>query len=103
VYQIAGTTRESEWSRYEGAISRTVESVRPLRADDRRRIHEARLRVAAAQRGETLKTLLERVGSAWSPERAAAANGIATHAALQPGQTLKVARWEDYVPTESPR
>jgi len=103
IYQIAGTTLEGNWSRHQDAISRTVESIRPLGPADRRRVHEARLRIVEAQRGETLAALLERVGSAWSPERAAAANGIAANAALQPGQALKVACFEIYAPTQSPR
>jgi predicted Zn-dependent protease len=98
IYQIAGTTRESDWSRYQDSISRTVGSVRPLGPADRKRVREARLRVVDAKRGETLAALLERSGSAWSPERAAAANGIAANAALQSGQPVKVARWEPYAP-----
>jgi len=98
VYQIAGTTREGDWSRYADALTATVGSVRPLSAADRDRVREARLHIVDAKRGESLDALLARSDSAWSPERAAAANGLAANAALQPGQSVKVARWEPYTP-----
>jgi predicted Zn-dependent protease len=49
IYQIAGTTHEGDWSRYQDAISRMVGSVRPLDAADRKRVREARLRVVDAR------------------------------------------------------
>ena len=100
IYQISGTTLEGDWSRYQEPISQTVGSVRPLGAADRKRVREARLRVVEAKRGETLAALLDRTGNAWSPQRAAAANGIAVDAALQSEQTVKVARWEPYAPAK---
>ena len=54
--------------------------------------------------GESLADVLKRADSAWSPERAAAANGFTSEQVeLQNGRPLKVARWERYAgkPEES--
>jgi predicted Zn-dependent protease len=101
VYQLSGTTLEEGWSRYRDTLTQVVESIRPLSAADRQRVHEARIRVVTAKPGERLRDVLERVDSAWSPERAAAANAIASaDAALTGGRSVKVARWETYTPAQ---
>jgi hypothetical protein len=48
--------------------------------------------------GESLAQVLARVDSAWSPERTAAANGLAPDQPLRGGQPLKIARREIYAP-----
>jgi predicted Zn-dependent protease len=99
VYQLSGSTLEEEWPRYRDTLTQVVESIRPLSAADRGRVREARIRVVAARSGERLPALLERVDSAWSPERTAAANAIdAADAVLASGRRVKVARWEAYTP-----
>jgi predicted Zn-dependent protease len=99
VFQISGTALEDRWARYRDPLTQFVESIRPLSAADRARVREARIRVVAAQPGERLPDLLRRVDSAWSPERAAAANAIAgADAVLAGGRRLKAARWEAYTP-----
>jgi predicted Zn-dependent protease len=97
VYQVAATTLERDWPHYRDTLAGVTESFRPLARGDHQRVREARIRVVAAQPGEDLPALLERVDSAWSPERAAAFNGFASeHAELGAGQPVKVARWEVY-------
>jgi len=97
VYQVSGTTLERDWARYSATIAALVESFRPLTARDRERVREAHLRIVEARTAESLVDLLKRVDSAWSPERAAAANGFASGAVvLHRGQPVKVARWEVY-------
>jgi len=97
VYQISGTALERDWPRYAEAIGELVQSFRPLDAGDRKRVREAHLRIVDARAGESLVDLLKRSDSPWSPERAAAANGLASgEAELQNGRPVKVARWERY-------
>jgi len=95
VYQLSGTALANDWARYSGALTQFVASFTPLTAADCRRVREAHIRVVIAKPGERLSDLLARSDSAWSPERAAAANAIAApNDALQSGRAVKVARWE---------
>jgi predicted Zn-dependent protease len=96
VYQISGTTREADWPRYRDALGELVASFRGLERRDHAHVREARLRVVDAHPREALAHLLVRVHSAWTPERAAASNGLAPDDALSAGRPLKVARWEIY-------
>jgi len=97
VYQIAATCLAKDWERYRAPFDEVVASFRPLRDGDRQRVREARVRIVAAKSGESLAALVERSGSAWSVERAAAANAIASpETALRSGAPVKVARWEVY-------
>jgi predicted Zn-dependent protease len=103
VYQLSGTALERDWPRYAGAIKNLVGSFRPLEADDRKRVREAHLRVVDARAGEHLADLLKRTDSAWSPERAAAANGFTSEEVeLSNGRPLKIAHWERYAGKPEP-
>jgi predicted Zn-dependent protease len=95
VYQVSGTALEKDWPRYGPALTRVVESFRPLTTADCERVREARIRVVTAHAGERLSELLARSDSAWPADRAAAANGLpSSEDALADGRPVKVARWE---------
>jgi predicted Zn-dependent protease len=94
VFQIAAGTLEQDWPRYRDAIAKLVTSFRPLTPRDRERVRDAHLRVVDAKEGEQIADLLKRVDGPWSPERAAAANGVAVGETLRAGRPVKVARWE---------
>jgi predicted Zn-dependent protease len=97
VYQVAGTSLEKDWPRYREPFEAFVASFRPLTPRDRERIRETRVRIVDAQPGETLAKLIARSGSAWSVERAAAANAVpSAEASLGSGDPVKVVRWETY-------
>jgi predicted Zn-dependent protease len=97
VYQVAGTSLEKDWPRYREPFEAFVASFRPLTPRDRERVREARVRIVDAKPGETLAKLVARSGSAWSVERAAAANAVpSVDATLGSGDPVKVARWETY-------
>ena len=56
-----------------------------------------RLRLAAAQPGESLEALSGRVGNVWSADLAALVNDLPRQAPLVGGQLLKIAKSEPYV------
>jgi predicted Zn-dependent protease len=77
-------------------------SFRPLVPADRAEVRVRRLRLATARAGESLSELSSRTGNDWDAQRTAIANGLFADARLAEGQLLKIARVEDYVPSEAP-
>ncbi len=67
-------------------------SFRPLTRKERSSIHELRLRVVKARRGETLRTLGRRTKNAWSVAETAVANGLPEGGKLPAGRRVKVTR-----------
>jgi predicted Zn-dependent protease len=63
---------------------------------DTAQIRESHLRVATARAGERLADVARRVGSIWSANEIAVANGLAADARLAAGQLIKVAIPEPY-------
>jgi predicted Zn-dependent protease len=98
VYRIASVSPASEFSRHRDTFRDVAQSFRPLRAADRAKIREDRLRVRQGRTGESLKTFLERTSGTWSPEEAAIANGLGDDARLEGGQLLKVPISQTYTP-----
>jgi predicted Zn-dependent protease len=90
VYRIASVSPASEFARHRNTFLGVAESFRPLRAEDRARIREDRLRVRPSRQGESLETFLERTNGTWSPEETAIANGLGDDVRLDGGQLLKV-------------
>ena len=90
VYRIASVSPAPEFARYRDTFRNVAQSFRPLRAADRARIREDRLRVRAGRKGETLEAFVERTGGSWSPEESAIANGLGDDTHLEGGQLLKV-------------
>jgi predicted Zn-dependent protease len=98
VYRIASVSPGSEFARHRDSFLGVAESFRPLRAEDRARIREERLRVRSARKGESLAAFVERTGGTRSPEETAIANGLDADARLGHGQLLKVPISQRYTP-----
>ncbi len=96
VYSVVGQCAERNAGRYAPIFLRTAESFRALRSSQRDPIRESRLRVRAAQAGETPAALAKRTGSSWSAARLAVANGVGEGVALESGRPVKVAVPERY-------
>jgi len=98
VYRIASVSPASEFGRHRDTFLGVARSFRPLRAEDRARIREDRLRVRPGRKGESLAAFLERTNGTWSPEEAAIANGLGDDVRLDGGQLLKVPISQRYTP-----
>ena len=98
VYRIASVSPTPEFPRHKDAFRSAAQSFRPLRASDRAKIQEDRLRVRQSRAGESLEAFLERTRGTWSPEEAAIANGLGDDARLEGGQLLKVPISQRYTP-----
>jgi predicted Zn-dependent protease len=98
VYRIASVSPASEFSRHRDTFRDVAQSFRPLRAADRAKILEDRLRVRQGRKGESLEAFVERTGGTWSPEETAIANGLGDDARLDGGQLLKVPISQRYTP-----
>ena len=70
--------------------------VRPLEDVGRRVSSTQEADTTIARSGETLRDVLQRTNSAWSPGRAAIANAMETETVLADGQLVKVAREQPY-------
>jgi predicted Zn-dependent protease len=91
VFRMTGMTSESAFQGYEPALSQSALSFRALRRAERNGIREKRLHSVRAKRGETLASLGQRTGSAWSVEQTAVANAISPAARLEAGRLVKIA------------
>jgi hypothetical protein len=60
-------------------------------------VYEDRLRLVAAEPGETLTALNRRSQSQWSAEKTAAANAMKTNEKLSGGESIKVSNKEQYL------
>ncbi len=91
VYRILGISPASRIGVYQPLFDQTVSSFRAMTPADRTQLRETRLRVATARDGERPADIARRMGSAWSPDEIAVANGLAVGARLAAGQPIKVA------------
>ncbi|MEN8184765.1 MAG: hypothetical protein ABFS46_19770, partial [Myxococcota bacterium] len=91
VYRITGASPAGEFETWQPQFMAVAGSVRPLTPGDRQLLVAERLRIREAQAGETLAELVARSTSAWSPERAAIANGLEPEVRLEAGQRVKLA------------
>jgi predicted Zn-dependent protease len=98
VFRITGMSSESAFQGYERALTQTALSFRPLRRAERNGIREKRLRSVRARGGETLASLGQRTGNAWSVEQTAIANAISPGTPLQAGRLVKIAVEVPYRP-----
>lgn len=90
IFRVMGMTPSRDWERHGPTLERVATSVRPLRASDRERIMETRLRIRPARAGETVAEVISRNGGAWTAARAAVANGIMTDAKLEGDWPVKI-------------
>jgi predicted Zn-dependent protease len=96
VYQFAGIAETRGFESIRPLFQDTVQSFRPLTADERNGIREKRLRLVKAQAGETVGTLTARSGSAWKVNQVAVANALKDSDTLEQGQVLKITIEEPY-------
>ena len=96
VYRILGISPASRIGVYRPLFDQTVSSFRATTSADMAQIRETRLRVATARAGERPTEVARRMGSVWSPDEIAVANGLAASDRLAAGQLIKVALSEPY-------
>ncbi len=96
VYQITGVSTPERFNKYRHTLHATARSFRPITATERSHVREPRLCLVRAREGETLRALLSRMASPWSPEEAAVANGMEPATRLPEGTWVKVAILEVY-------
>jgi predicted Zn-dependent protease len=98
VYQITGIAKIDRFDGLKPTFEGVGRSFQTLSADDRKLIHENRLRVARAKEGETFEELSKRADSAWSADQCAVANALDIDAKLAEGLLIKIAHPERYEP-----
>jgi len=98
LWRITGMARARDAGRFRGRWVNTARSFRPLRPEQRRAIHQLRLRLARARPGEGLLALARRTHNAWDPARTALNNGIFVSHRFQGGERVKIAVREPYRP-----
>lgn len=96
VYRILCESSDEGYASLAEEFDAAERSFRPLTPADRERILENRLRIVAAQAGETLPVLLERTGSIWDVTQAAAANGVDSSTVFEAGDLVKITRREPF-------
>jgi predicted Zn-dependent protease len=77
-------------------LASIVRSFRPLSRQERDSITVTRLKIVAAQQGETAKDLAKRTGSVWDSSMIAAVNSIDPGEGLAEGRLVKVAVRQPY-------
>lgn len=92
LYQYMGLAPESRRQQLAGI----VRSFRPLSKKERDSITVIRLKIVAAQQGETTTDLAKRTGSVWAPSIIAVVNSIDTDEGLAHGRLVKIAIQEPY-------
>ena len=97
VYQVLGATTASGWAQHRTRFESTAATFRAPSQDELQRVYEDRLRLVAAEPGETLTALNRRSQSQWSAEKTAAANAMKTNEKLSGGESIKVSHKEQYL------
>ena len=98
IYQILGATTPSRWAEHRPTFERAASTFRQPSAAELGEVRENRLRLVAAKKGETLRTVGKRSGSQWSPEKISVANAIGASKKLAGGEAIKVSKREPYTP-----
>jgi predicted Zn-dependent protease len=98
IYRFTAVAPAGAFQRYTGAFRNVPRSVRDLKAHERAKIQEMRLRIAVARPGESLTELSERTANRWDIQRTAVVNDLFVDHVLDPGQLVKIAVSEDYLP-----
>ncbi len=96
LYQLVGVMPVSGGPSARRAVSKAVESFRPMTASDRARIPVERLRITAARGGETVAAIAARTGSARSVRELEVLNGVSPGVRLRAGESVKIVREERY-------
>jgi predicted Zn-dependent protease len=98
IYRFTAAAPAAAFQNYTGAFRNVPRSLRDLEAHERAKIREMRLRIAAARPGESLAELSERTANRWDIQQTAVMNDLFADHVLDPGQLVKIAVAEDYLP-----
>jgi predicted Zn-dependent protease len=98
MFRVTGVAPLARFGAHAERFAAAARSFRALGAQDRAQITEQRLRLAEAQRGETLAALSRRTANRWSVEETAVANGLQADEPLAAGRRVKIAVEQPYAP-----
>ena len=98
IFRLTGTTPIELLSYYLPLFDKTTRSFRPLTQEELAAFEMRRLRIAVAERGETIAELSERTGNGWEIAETAVMNELRQTAKLRAGQRIKIAIVEPYEP-----
>ena len=98
IYRFTAVAPAAVFRRYTGSFLNVPRSLRGLEAHERAKIQELRLRIAVARSGESLTELSERTANRWDIQQTAVMNDLFVDHVLEPGQLVKIAVSEDYLP-----
>lgn len=94
VHQLAGLAPES----FRSDLRACVDSLRTLTSEERESFEVHRLRLVAAEEGESVRTLGARAGNKLDAATTAILNGVEPDATLSAGRLIKIVRAERYRP-----
>jgi len=98
IYRFTAVAPAGVFRRYTGSFLNVPRSLRDLEAHERAKIREMRLRIVVARPGESLTELNERTANRWDIQQTAVMNDLYADHVLDPGQLVKIAVTEDYLP-----
>jgi predicted Zn-dependent protease len=98
IYRFTAVAPGPVFRRYTGLFLNVPRSLRALEPHERAKIQEKRLRIAVARAGESLVKLSERTSNRWDIQQTAVMNDLYADRVLEPGQLVKIAVSEDYLP-----
>lgn len=98
VYQVLGAAPAERWREHRPSFEATAASFRKPSLSELQAVHENRLRLVAAHRGETLSSIAKRSRSEWSAAKLAVANAMPVDGKLSGGESIKVSKRERYQP-----
>ena len=101
IYRFTAVAPGVAFRQYTGSFLNVPRSLRTLEAHERAKIQEMRLRIAVAHPGESLTELSERTANRWNIQQTAVMNDLFADHVLDPGQLVKIAVNEDYLPDEN--
>jgi predicted Zn-dependent protease len=96
IFQVTGIAPAGLEAEARPRLRAIAETFGRLGAEERTRIREQRLRLAASKRGESMATFVRRTGTPWEPELVAVVNGLDIGAPIPATRRLKIARSEVY-------
>jgi predicted Zn-dependent protease len=81
---------------YSDMVANAMKSLRPLTEEEKQNFTGIKLRVVAAEEGETLEALSKRTNNIWDLKTTILKNGLEENPTLEKGQVLKIAVEEPY-------
>jgi len=95
IFRLTGVSKNTRGN-IPQALKKSIASFHQLSANEKKEIHQQRLRIVSVRNGESLTALLQRTGSDWDEEACAIANNLQLDATLKKGQLVKVVISEPY-------